>query len=168
MFRKKKSDEELQRIYSEATKLYDKGEYEWSIKKFKILLRDVKNDPHCNHYIGMCHGKLNNFRKADKHFDKSIKYGQDALTWFNKGITIYSSNIKKKKKVYEKALRCVQQAILIEEKNPEFWYYRGIILSRLHRYKKAKEAFKECIRLQNNFHNRLNSRIFEHVKSNKS
>lgn len=161
-----KEKKELERIYADALNCFHSGKHKQSIKLFKKLLGDGKDDAHCYHFLALNYAKLYKFKKAIALFDKSLKEHDDHLTHFNKGLTYYFSNIgEHKKEVYQKALNSVDKATRAKPHNAEYWYYRGVIHHRLKQYKKARAAFEIADHWsQGKIQNTENIKAFDEIK----
>lgn len=48
---------------------------------------------------------------------------------------------------FEEALGCFEQALLLDQKNPELWNYKGIALRSIGRYDEAIECFNKSLEI---------------------
>ncbi|HET6517346.1 MAG TPA: tetratricopeptide repeat protein [Nitrosopumilaceae archaeon] len=48
---------------------------------------------------------------------------------------------------FEEALGCFEQALLLDQKNPELWNYKGVALRSIGRYDDAIECFNKSLEI---------------------
>jgi Flp pilus assembly protein TadD len=48
---------------------------------------------------------------------------------------------------FEEALRFFEQALLLDQKNPELWNYKGVALRSIGRYNEAIECFNKSLEI---------------------
>lgn len=48
---------------------------------------------------------------------------------------------------FDNALACFEQALLLDENNPELWNFKGVTLRSLGRYQEALECFNKSLEI---------------------
>ncbi|MBL0302267.1 MAG: hypothetical protein IPQ23_11350 [Cytophagaceae bacterium] len=107
----------------------------------------VKHQPDANlmdhnfsFWIGLCNLKLNDFKTAEKYFEKSINIQKvKGLEWVHYIDYFYLGLTMMKMKKINKANHNFNSALAIFIEFPEALYYKGIICIRKGRLKGAKE-----------------------------
>ncbi len=48
---------------------------------------------------------------------------------------------------FDEALSCFEQALLLDQNNPELWNYKGVALRSMGRYNEAIECFNKSLKI---------------------
>ncbi|MBD3164370.1 tetratricopeptide repeat protein [Candidatus Woesearchaeota archaeon] len=166
-------------LYNKAKELYIKKEYKKALEIFSSI--DVKcvgnfDESVVHHYAGLCYSNLYKLKKSIREFDLAIRYRPNyPKIYLDKGLTYYFYYNRNRarefflrlfgrKNILEKALKCFQEGLLVDQNSAEIWYYRGRVLELLGKRGKAEKSFRNAIKHERRIKNTEKSALFRKVR----
>lgn len=140
------SDDTFTGAYFEKAKVLEKIQnYTQAIENYKITLTLDDASPLTYLHIGRCYEKMNDCSMAERYYLKAVHEDpQLSKAW----VTL--SDFYYKQKNYEKALKYINKALLIEDDNFHYWRRMGEICVILNDSKSSEYAFKQAIHYGDN------------------
>ncbi|MFK8285058.1 tetratricopeptide repeat protein [Capnocytophaga canis] len=140
------SDDTFTGAYFEKAKVLEKmQDYIQAIENYKITLTLDDASPLTYLHIGRCYEKMNDCLMAERYYLKAVHEDpQLSKAW----VTL--SDFYYKQKNYEKALKYINKALLIEDDNFHYWRRMGEICTIINDLKSSEYAFKQAIHYGDN------------------
>ncbi|MFJ1322076.1 tetratricopeptide repeat protein [Capnocytophaga canis] len=140
------SDDTFTGAYFEKAKVLEKIQnYTQAIENYKITLTLDDASPLTYLHIGRCYEKMNDCLMAERYYLKAVHEDpQLSKAW----VTL--SDFYYKQKNYEKALKYINKALLIEDDNFHYWRRMGEICTIINDLKSSEYAFKQAIHYGDN------------------
>lgn len=122
------------------------GQEEEALNYYRAILLDYPLNYDANYKIGLMYLKAGDFSEAKKLFKKAVSVDpMFSLIWLNlAGIEISQKN-------YPEAERCLKAISYIDDKNPYYYYYTGLINKARGNFDSARENFDKAIELKPDF-----------------
>ena len=122
------------------------GQEEEAFKYYRAVLLDAPMDLEANYSIGIMYLKAGDVEEAKKMFKKALSVDpMYSLIWLNlAGLEITQGN-------YTEAVRDLKPVSYIDNENPYYYYYTGMIYKAQGNFDLARENFDKAIELKPDF-----------------
>jgi tetratricopeptide (TPR) repeat protein len=163
-------------ICEKGKKLYLDKKYKEALTEFSSIELDVLgsfDESLIHHFKALCYSHMMEIKKSEEEFRLAIKnrpnyskiqldMGMNYYFFYerNKLIEFMLRKLNKKNNL-EKALKCFEDGLIIDETNADIWYYRGYMLELLGKKKEARKSFFQSIELNKKIKNNEQSKLFE-------
>ena len=127
--------------------LYEKGEYLYENRNFSNALDCFKklyilNPSNTNaNYIACCYIGLKEYEKAEDLLVSLLNTCHWETIYYN------LARVYMQKKRFNDALDCLKEAITINPKNDDCFFYLGVVYDKTKEYEKAIENYKQAVLL---------------------
>ncbi|MDO4230128.1 MAG: tetratricopeptide repeat protein, partial [Capnocytophaga sp.] len=140
------SDDTFTGAYFEKAKVLEKLlDYSQAIENYKITLTLDDASPLTYLHIGRCYEKMNDDAKAEQYYLKAIHEDpQLSKSW------VILSDFYYQRGNYDKALKYINRALLIEDDNFYYWRHCADINFRMNDVKKTEHALSQAVHYGDN------------------
>lgn len=122
------------------------GREEEAYNYYRAVLLDSSLNSEANYKLGLMYLKTGDFEESKKRFTKALSAKpMYSLIWLNlAGLEISRGN-------YSEAKKYLKSAAAVDDKNPYYYYYTGMIYKERGDFEKAKENFDKASELKPDF-----------------
>jgi tetratricopeptide (TPR) repeat protein len=134
-------------LFYEAKSFYQEKNYERALKLYKNLSRSHPNDYRVWNNLGLCHTRLNDYKKAIVAFEKAVEVNaKKELIWSNLGKAYYHNG------EFTKIIKTYKRALKVFPYNTFYLNGIGTISIELNSYDYAIKIFKYTLDIDQQNH----------------
>jgi len=139
-------------LFYEAKSFYQEKNYDRALRLYKNLSKLHPDDYRVWNNLGLCHAKLNDYKKATVAFEKAVDVNEKIeLIWSNLGKAYYH------RREFTKVIETYKRALTIFPSNTFYWNGIGVMCIELNDYDNAIKAFKKVLDLDQKNHTAWNN-----------
>jgi len=142
----KLNEHQLERLANNCT---GRGDFKGAINYLNRVIKLDRNSQRTYYNLGYCYSKMEEWEKSICNFSKAIDLNPSDYESFNNRAFVYSM-----KKDFDSAIRDSEISLKIKPDDnlgvinlSTYYYQRSLSYGKQGRYKKAKEDYMECLKL---------------------
>ena len=140
--------ENINELYKEASKLFEKGDYAEALKYYYRMLSYDLNNSISNYNVGVTCGVLGDIELAVAFYKRAIRLDEKNIRAINNLAAIYIYNIKD----FDMAVQYLDYAIKLAPNDPEAYNAYGNIYLFKEDYKKAQMYIRKAVLLDEKYY----------------
>jgi tetratricopeptide (TPR) repeat protein len=135
-------DEEIGKLFRQATSAYGQGDYQTGIQLFEQIIEKAPTDTRAYYNLGIGYFKVDNFSASIKAFTDAININpRDSLSIQYRGKVYYILED------FQSCLRDYERVVEMKPNDPIAYYNRGLARARLNDYSGAIDDFDRVLEL---------------------